>query len=54
MKKEYMKPMVTVVELPYHDQLLTGSLTSVDSSLLEEDDLLIDTTTPIDDSFWGR
>ncbi len=54
MKKEYMKPMVTVVELPYHDQLLTGSLTSIDSSLLEGDDLLIDTNTPVDETFWGR
>ena len=54
MKKEYMKPIVTVVELPYHDQLLTGSLTSINTSLDDADDLLIDTTTPIDDSFWGR
>ena len=46
MKKIYVKPE--------RETLLAGSVTSINTSLDDADDLLIDTTTPIDDSFWGR
>lgn len=52
-KKEYIKPEQNVVVMRY-SQMLCQSVTSIDSSLLDEDDLLIDDTTPVDDSFWGR
>ena len=54
MKKEYMKPEVTVVELQYHRQLLLTTSTET-LGLDEEDKLIIDgSSDPIDDSFWGR
>ena len=54
MKKIYVKPEQEIVELQYCETLLAGSVTSINTSLDDADDLLIDTTTPIDDSFWGR
>ena len=54
MKREYMKPTMKVVHLQYCESLLAGSVTSIDTSLDDTDKLLIDDTTPIDDSFWGR
>jgi nicotinamide riboside kinase len=52
-KKEYMKPEQEVVVMKY-SQMLCGSLTSIDSSLTDEDELIIDDTVPITDEFWGR
>ena len=54
MKKIYVKPEQEIVELQYCETLLTGSVTSIDTSLVDADDLLIDDTTPVEDTFWGR
>jgi hypothetical protein len=54
MKRIYVKPEQEIVELQYCESLLAGSVTSIDTSLDDADKLLIDDTTPIDDSFWGR
>jgi hypothetical protein len=54
MKRIYVKPEQEIVELQYCETLLAGSVTSIDSSLSAEDDLLIDDTLPTDNSFWGR
>ena len=54
MKKEYMKPEVTVVELQYRRQLLLTTSTET-LGLSEEDKLIIDDSSEsIGDSFWGR
>lgn len=54
MKRTYVKPEQEIVDLQYCETLLAGSVTSINSSLSAEDELLIDNTLPTDDSFWGR
>lgn len=44
---------MTMVEMHY-SQMLCGSVTSISTTLNNEDEILIDNTTPADDSFWGR
>ncbi len=52
-KKEYMKPAMRVVLLQHHQQLLAGSLKSVQSTGLGGDDLGID-DEEVGTGFWGR
>lgn len=53
-KKGYMKPAMRVVLLQHHQQLLAGSLKSVQSTGLDGgDDLGID-DEEVGTGFWGR
>ena len=38
-KKEYMKPVMKVIELQHKSQILVGSVTSVTTTGLDDDDL---------------
>lgn len=53
-KKEYMKPAMRVVLLQHHQQLLAGSLKSVKSTGLGDDDDLDIDDEEVGTGFWGR
>lgn len=54
MKKQYMKPTMSVVKLQHRNCLLMGSpLDSTNTNLDPEDDIDIG-DTPVGDGFWGR
>ncbi len=53
-KKEYMKPAMRVVLLQHHQQLLAGSLKSVQSTGLPSEDAVLINTEEVGTGFWGR
>ena len=40
-KQEYQKPVMKVIELQHKSQILTGSVTSVTTSGLDDDNLIL-------------
>ena len=50
-KKEYMKPVMKVIELQHKSQILVGSVTSVTTTGLDEDENL---TLPEDEDKSGN
>ena len=53
-KREYMKPIVRVVELQHKNCLLAGSPTGSTASNLAPEDVIYIDDTPVGDGFWGR
>ena len=51
-KKEYMKPVMKVIELQHKSQILVGSVTSVKTTGLDEDLTLPDNEKPKSGSVW--
>ena len=51
-KKEYMKPVMKVIELQHKSQILAGSVTSVKTTGLDEDLTLPDNEKPKSGSVW--
>ena len=51
-KKEYMKPVMKVIELQHKSQILAGSVTSVKTTGLVEDLTLPDGEEPKSGSVW--
>jgi len=53
-KKEYMKPVMKVIELQHKSQILVGSVTSVTTTGLDEDLILPDGEEPKSGDVWGE
>ena len=51
-KKEYMKPVMKVMELQHKSQILVGSVTSVTTTGLDDDLILPDDAEPNGGSVW--
>ena len=52
-KKEYMKPVMKVIELQHKSQILVGSVMNVTTTGLDDDDLIFpDDEEPESGSFW--
>ena len=51
-KKEYMKPVMEVIELQHKSQILAGSVTSVTSTGLDDDLVLPGGEEPKSGSVW--
>ena len=51
-KKEYMKPVMKVIELLHKSQILAGSVTNLTTSGLDEDLTLPDNEKPKSGSVW--
>ena len=51
-KKEYMKPVMKVIELQHKSQILAGSVTSVSSTGLDDDLILPDDEEPKSGNVW--
>ena len=51
-KKEYMKPVMEVLELQHKSQILAGSVTSLTTSGLDDDLILPDDEEPESGSVW--
>ena len=52
-KKEYMKPVMKGIELQHKSQILVGSVTSVTTTGLDEEDDLILPSEDQSGSVWG-
>ena len=51
-KKEYMKPVMKVIELQHKSQILAGSVTSVKTTGLDDDLILPDDEEPESGNPW--
>ena len=51
-KKEYMKPVMEVIELQHKSQILAGSVTSVKTTGLDDDLILPDDEEPESGNPW--
>lgn len=51
-KKEYMKPVMKGIELQHKSQILSGSVTSVTTTGLDDDLILPDGEEPKSGSVW--
>lgn len=51
-KKEYMKPVMKVIELQHKSQILAGSVKSVKTTGLDDDLILPDDEEPKSGSVW--
>lgn len=51
-KKEYMKPVMKVIELQHKSQILAGSVTNLTTSGLDDDLILPEDEEPKSGSVW--
>ena len=51
-KKEYMKPVMKVIELQHKSQILAGSVTSLTTDGLDDDLILPDNEEPKSGDVW--
>jgi hypothetical protein len=53
-KKEYMKPVMKVIELQHKSQILAGSVTNLTTTGLDDDLILPDDEEPKSGSVWEK